>query len=1204
MLLRKLLVAFLFLISIDLHAQSRYRFRTLTSEDGLTSDVVWSICKDKFGYVWLATQNGLNRYDGHNIRQYFSNQTDSFSIPGNTVYWIHKDVDGDLWFSFGGKGVARYNYTKDRFDRFKAFDSIVKKNNYTTKMWRIGNDQQGRIYFANGSSCFRYSLRTQKMEDLTPLFNGLLKGHDIGMFVTQGKDVLWITSNNGLFRYDLLKNKMQHFPFDAKKFGFGDANMHDVELINDHQLLVAVVRTGFVLFDTHTETFSLPPAPIDPSQSRLFSETGGVLKDAKGRIWLANSRYGLLEYFPKTNTVYSLKNEYSNPYPYAEQEGSGLNVYEDDEGNIWYGSSARGVIWFNPQLDFVQTFQRDFSKAQSLPHNYINYFHPLQNNTMLIGTFQGLTAFDRKSNSYENFPVAYNDVDEFPHVNIRCMIQNGDSVFISTGYGLSLYNIKTRKFSRFIDHSRWFDSSFRSGQWLLHRINNKVFISGQAIAYFNLKTKQYEYSAASPQDPFHGLTSINASLLDEENGVLWIEAGEGILYSYDLAKKTLKKHVFTRYSLEMIDVIKKDRDGKLWLGTYQGLHVYDPATGTGEKIELNTTEKAVYNLVIQDDQFIWLATPKEVVRYDRIKKTTESLLVHSFFPNSVVVKRPFVLDKENMLWVGTNKGFAIIDTRRFRINSANKQPQIVSFSVFDKSKRFEKPLPELDKISLGYNENFFSFSLSAFNYYTPGSYGFKLEEFDKDWQTTNSNTGSYTNVPPGTYRLRIKSTNEMGQWIERSSPITILIQPPFWQTLWFISVLAIITALLVTFIYRLWQKRKIKKQVENTINYFANSMMGENSINEICWDIARSFSSQLKLEHCVVYLFEEERNVLVQKAAYGPKNPKEQEIVNPLEIKFGEGIVGTAAALGKAVLVKDLSKDSRYIVDDVQRNSELAVPIIHEGKVIGVIDSEHSRKNFFRGEHIKALSTIAAISANKIAEAKAEQLAKQSEIKYLEIQKLLAETQLMALRAQMNPHFVFNCLNSIQECIVTEKYGEASLYLNKFSKLFRLVLNNSSKIMITLTEEIEVLELYLTLEHMRFEKSFQYNIHVAEDLETDEILIPSMLLQPFVENALWHGLMHKPKDRILNVCFKKLSDDVFQCIVDDNGIGRRKALELKEEQSKTKRHISKGMGICKDRIELLQKQGHHAVLQIVDKYDDAGEATGTKVIIELSSYLK
>ena len=297
---RYILVICLVLSNIDLHAQSRYRFHTLSMEDGLTSDIVYSICKDKFGYVWMATQNGLNRYDGHSIKQYFSHKTDSFSIPGNIVYWIHKDVAGDLWFSFGNKGVATYNYAKDRFERFKPYDSIVRKNNYANKMWRMGNDQQGRIYFANGGSCLRYSLYTKQLEDLTPLFHGALDGHDIGMFVLQGKDVLWITSNNGLFRYDLKKNSIANFPFDEKKFGFGNANMDDVEFINDHQMVVAVVRTGFVLFDTRTNSFSFPPFPINPSQSKLFSQTGSVLKDANGRIWMANSRYGLLEYFPKT----------------------------------------------------------------------------------------------------------------------------------------------------------------------------------------------------------------------------------------------------------------------------------------------------------------------------------------------------------------------------------------------------------------------------------------------------------------------------------------------------------------------------------------------------------------------------------------------------------------------------------------------------------------------------------------------------------------------------------------------------------------------------------------------------------------------------------------------------------------------------------------------------------------------------------------
>src|SRR5687767_11625449 len=166
---------------------------------------------------------------------------------------------------------------------------------------------------------------------------------------------------------------------------------------------------------------------------------------------------------------------------------------------------------------------------------------------------------------------------------------------------------------------------------------------------------------------------------------------------------------------------------------------------------------------------------------------------------------------------------------------------------------------------------------------------------------------------------------------------------------------------------------------------------------------------------------------------------------NPIEIETGKGIVGTVAQTGKPLLIGDTSRDSRHIVDDERRFSELAVPILHDGKVIAVIDSEHRQKNFFTESHLKTLTTIASISSNKIAEAQAEENARQHELKLLEINKMLAESQLMALRAQMNPHFVFNCLNSIQECIVTQKYGEASNYLNKFSKLFRMVLNNSGK---------------------------------------------------------------------------------------------------------------------------------------------------------------
>ena len=113
-----------------------------------------------------------------------------------------------------------------------------------------------------------------------------------------------------------------------------------------------------------------------------------------------------------------------------------------------------------------------------------------------------------------------------------------------------------------------------------------------------------------------------------------------------------------------------------------------------------------------------------------------------------------------------------------------------------------------------------------------------------------------------------------------------------------------------------------------------------------------------------------------------------------------------------------------------------------------------------------------------------------------------------------------------------------------------------------------------------------------------------MLLQPYVENALWHGLMHKEGERRLVISFARVDEEVYQCIIDDNGIGRRRAMELRDQQLQTKKHESKGMSIAQDRLDLLQKQGQHAQLSIIDKYDDLGRAEGTRIVVELSTDLK
>jgi signal transduction histidine kinase/DNA-binding response OmpR family regulator len=170
----------------------------------------------------------------------------------------------------------------------------------------------------------------------------------------------------------------------------------------------------------------------------------------------------------------------------------------------------------------------------------------------------------------------------------------------------------------------------------------------------------------------------------------------------------------------------------------------------------------------------------------------------------------------------------------------------------------------------------------------------------------------------------------------------------------------------------------LRKKTDDTINYFATSLFGKNTIDEVLWDVAKNCISRLDLVDCVIYLLDESRGVLVQKAAYGTKNPEEFNIYVPIEIPLGKGIVGSVAQTGFAEIVSDVSVDPRYIVDDQPRLSELAVPLLVNNKVIGVIDSEHPERNFYNQSHLDALNTIASICASKISQAQADEKIKKA----------------------------------------------------------------------------------------------------------------------------------------------------------------------------------------------------------------------------------
>ena len=222
---------------------------------------------------------------------------------------------------------------------------------------------------------------------------------------------------------------------------------------------------------------------------------------------------------------------------------------------------------------------------------------------------------------------------------------------------------------------------------------------------------------------------------------------------------------------------------------------------------------------------------------------------------------------------------------------------------------------------------------------------------------------------------------------------------------------------------------------------------------------------------------------------------------------------------------------------------------------------------------------------------------RRQEVKKTEVARKIAELELKALRSQMNPHFMFNSLNSIKNYILHSEPKLAAEYLSNFAHLIRMILQNSREKSISLQNELETLILYIELEKLRFDNAFSFECIVDKEVNLESVKIPPMLLQPYVENAIWHGLMHKRSRGHLLLQFARDGDQIL-CIIEDDGVGRTKAEEMKSLSAT--RYKSMGMGITKDRIEIMNKMDALGIsAEVIDKYDTDGASAGTRVVLRI-----
>lgn len=386
-------------------------------------------------------------------------------------------------------------------------------------------------------------------------------------------------------------------------------------------------------------------------------------------------------------------------------------------------------------------------------------------------------------------------------------------------------------------------------------------------------------------------------------------------------------------------------------------------------------------------------------------------------------------------------------------------------------------------------------------------------------------------------------------------------------------------------------------EVEQTINYFATSLFGQNSVDDILWDIAKNCIGRLGFEDCVIYLTDHTRNVLVQKAAYGPKNPERFEIKSPIEIEMGEGIVGYVALHGTAEIVNNTAFDSRYIVDDELRLSEIAVPIKAGKKVLGVIDSESNIKNFYTPAHLHILETIASLSANKILRVQAEMEAQENKLQLEIARTRVAEMKMLALQAQMNPHFLYNSLSVLQYFIIDNQNDKAANFVVSLSRLLRQVFNVANQEKISLQTDIEILNEYLKLEQQRLSDDFIYEICIEQSIDTKVVMVPPMMLQPLIDNALWHGLMGVEGEKKISVSVF-VKEKMLHLQVNDNGIGHE---YTKDKKNKISKNEKPGWQLLNERLLLLrEKYGSESIDMLIEESDEnAQKYVGTCITIML-----
>ncbi|HET6993492.1 MAG TPA: histidine kinase, partial [Chitinophagaceae bacterium] len=641
------------------------------------------------------------------------------------------------------------------------------------------------------------------------------------------------------------------------------------------------------------------------------------------------------------------------------------------------------------------------------------------------------------------------------------------SLLLGTGGLLFTFNIasQTRKV---LMPPKWVDGNWASD--VFKDSKGKIWISAAQIFRYDPQAKTFDFIPS-----YDRLLSQPTAIREDQDGNMWM-AGHGLaryntqLNKYDIV---LDSFPFVKMQDKQINAMVIDKQNTIWFNSNNnGLIAYciDKKTFRHFTRKDGLPDDNIASMIMLG-QKLWIATFSGLACMDLQTSEIVSFGREDGFPQMPVVKgSQFFYDSSaQQLYLGFSGAMV-----RFKPNDIlrRKSPPrvfIESLSINGKDNMF---LPGRS-ITTSWQDNEFMITIGSINFSDSYSQRFAyriVKDENSPWQELGSEpTFNVSNLSPGNYRVQVRSFSSNNRWPSQIKELNISVLPPFWKEGWFIGFM-IGLALMALYLFVQWRTNVARKkemvkthieklkaddyknqfELEHISHYFSSSLAGKKTQEEVLWDVAANLIGKMNYVDCIIYGWNEDKTKMVQKAAYGPKGKPEYISEQFFDVSPGQGVVGHVIQTRQPLLIKDTRKDSRYRVDDAFRLGEICVPIVHNEELLGIIDSEHDLPDYFTDRDIKILTTIATLIGNKLKQIESERSLEVNRKQLATINEQLAEARLSALQAQMNPHFVFNALNSIKRMILDRDNEKASRYLSKFALMIRMTLNHSKETFVTL----------------------------------------------------------------------------------------------------------------------------------------------------------